>query len=143
MAKRTWTIESLTEACKESSTIAQVLNRLGLRPTGGNYSHIKKCISREKIDISHFTFQAWSKDKMLLDWSEYKRPNYIKNHLLRERGNICENCKLDKWCDIPITIEVHHIDGNRINNQPHNLQLLCPNCHALTDNWRGRVSKKK
>jgi hypothetical protein len=33
---------------------------------------------------------------------------------------------------------VHHIDGNRCNNNLDNLQILCPNCHALTNNWRSR-----
>lgn len=29
-----------------------------------------------------------------------------------------------------------HKDGNNINNNLSNLELLCPNCHALTDNYR-------
>lgn len=35
-------------------------------------------------------------------------------------------------------MEVHHKDGDHLNNQLENLELLCPNCHALTENWRGR-----
>ena len=30
-------------------------------------------------------------------------------------------------------LEVHHIDGDRSNNEPENLRIICPNCHrALT-----------
>lgn len=47
-------------------------------------------------------------------------------------------CKLHKWLNFPITLEVHHIDGDRTNNNEENLQLLCPNCHSYTDNWRNR-----
>ena len=37
-----------------------------------------------------------------------------------------------------IPLEVHHVDGDRLNNELTNLQLLCPNCHAQTDNYCGR-----
>jgi len=30
---------------------------------------------------------------------------------------------------------MHHKDGNRSNNKEDNLELLCPNCHSLTDNF--------
>ena len=44
----------------------------------------------------------------------------------------------------PIPLQVHHIDGNHINNELNNLQLLCPNCHAQTDNWcRNNIGKYK
>jgi len=33
---------------------------------------------------------------------------------------------------------VHHKDGDRTNNEYENLTLLCPNCHALTDTYRGK-----
>ena len=45
---------------------------------------------------------------------------------------------MTEWMGISIPIELHHIDGNRFNNKLDNLQILCPNCHALTDNYSGR-----
>lgn len=38
----------------------------------------------------------------------------------------------------PINLEVHHIDGNHNNNELENIQLLCPNCHSYTENYRGK-----
>lgn len=32
-------------------------------------------------------------------------------------------------------LQIHHIDGNSGNNTPENIQLLCPNCHAMTENY--------
>ena len=32
-------------------------------------------------------------------------------------------------------LSLHHIDGDRHNNVFENLQILCPNCHAQTDNY--------
>ena len=38
-------------------------------------------------------------------------------------------------------MELHHIDGNRYNNELDNLQILCPNCHSLTPNHSGKLQK--
>lgn len=35
-----------------------------------------------------------------------------------------------------IPLEIHHIDGNYKNNNEDNLQLLCPNCHSLTETYK-------
>jgi len=35
-------------------------------------------------------------------------------------------------------VELHHINGDSRDNRLENLQILCPNCHALTDNYRGK-----
>lgn len=43
-------------------------------------------------------------------------------------GNACERCSYDACPDI---LEVHHKDRNRKNNRLENLELLCPNCHAI------------
>lgn len=65
----------------------------------------------------------------------------LLNELLKIRPRQCECCKRKTWMKQPITLEVHHIDGDNTNNELSNLQLLCPNCHSYTDNWR--VPKKK
>jgi hypothetical protein len=87
----------------------------------------------------------------------YKRSiyDYLKNdgpsiqsHILRLRlikENIkkkkCENCNLENWLGNEIPLELHHIDGNRFNNELNNLQILCPNCHSLTPNNSGKSNK--
>ena len=53
----------------------------------------------------------------------------------------CEICGLNEWMGKTLPLEVHHIDGNNYNNELSNLQILCPNCHSLTDNWRSRNKK--
>ncbi len=59
----------------------------------------------------------------------------IRKYLIKERGNRCESCKLEKWMNKHIPIDIHHIDGIADNNKLENLQLLCKNCHGLTDNY--------
>ena len=55
----------------------------------------------------------------------------------------CEICNLKYWNGHIIPLELHHIDGNNLNNRLDNFQILCPNCHSLTENFRGRKEKEK
>jgi predicted HNH restriction endonuclease len=47
-------------------------------------------------------------------------------------------CELTEWLGQPIPLELHHVNGERTDHRLENLQLLCPNCHALTDTYRAR-----
>jgi hypothetical protein len=73
----------------------------------------------------------------------YGRAKYNKEKLIRIRGLRCERCSNTEWLGEPIPLEAHHIDGNRDNNLEANIQLLCRNCHGLTDTFRGRNHKCK
>ena len=70
--------------------------------------------------------------------------NKLRRKLLREglKEAKCECCGNDQWNGVPIPLEVHHKDGNKTNNELDNLQILCPNCHALTPTYRGKNIKK-
>jgi predicted HNH restriction endonuclease len=63
--------------------------------------------------------------------------------LIDKRGIKCENCGLTEWRGQSIPIEMHHIDGDTDNNSESNLQLLCPNCHALTGTHKRRNKNGK
>lgn len=55
----------------------------------------------------------------------------------------CQQCNLTKWNNQPIPLQLHHIDGNHNNNNLNNIKLLCPNCHAQTDNYAGNKLRKQ
>lgn len=75
-------------------------------------------------------------------------PSYQTNKLrirLIEEGvkeNKCEECKLDSWCEKPLSLELDHIDGDRTNHKLKNLKILCPNCHSQTSTYRSKNKKK-
>jgi 5-methylcytosine-specific restriction endonuclease McrA len=50
----------------------------------------------------------------------------------------CEHCGKTEWLGYSIPLELHHINGIHTDNRIENLRVLCPNCHALTDNYRGK-----
>ena len=94
------------------------------------------------IDTSHFLGKGWKKDNYTYEsfaYGTYKSNGSAKlNALISLRGRKCECCGLTEWLGKPITLEVHHINGDRIDNSFENLKILCPNCHSYTDNWRNR-----
>lgn len=135
---REYTNEDVVEAAKTSFSLAEVLKKLGLLSAGGNFNNLKRKLARLNIDTSHFTGQSWNKGKTLKEWAEYKNDSGRKKVLISERGHKCEDCGLTEWKEYLIVLEIHHVDGDRMNNEKENLQLLCCNCHATTDNWRNK-----
>lgn len=70
----------------------------------------------------------------------YSCSTFVRNYLIEKYNGKCQRCG---WGEInPYTnkapLQVHHIDGNSLNNVESNLQLLCPNCNSLTENFGSR-----
>lgn len=62
----------------------------------------------------------------------------LRRILVELFGYRCQVCKNEIWNNKPIPLEIEHIDGHSENNFPENLQLICPNCHAQTDTYKGK-----
>lgn len=80
----------------------------------------------------------------------YNVSNHIRRYLFEKYQNRCSKCGWGQIhpCTGSIPLEVHHIDGNYQNNSDDNLELLCPNCHALTCTYKkqnkiGRKGRSK
>jgi len=147
------TKEELEQFVKKSLSITDLCKQLSIIPAGGNFKTLKKKIKDWNIDISHFTGSAWNvgnrykpfgkkrdlKD-ILVENSTHTNSNSLKGRLLKEglKEHKCESCGLEKWLDKIIKLEIHHVNGNNFDNRLENIELLCPNCHAYTDNYRGK-----
>jgi HNH endonuclease len=64
---------------------------------------------------------------------------HLKARLLREglKENRCEECGLSEWRGQSLSLQLHHVNGDGLDNRLENLQLLCANCHSLTPTWGG------
>ncbi len=71
--------------------------------------------------------------------------NKVRKKILEEglKPYKCECCGHSTWIGNPIPLEIHHKDGDRNHNELSNYELLCPNCHAFTDSYRGKNSRKE
>lgn len=157
MSLRKYDKEWLEELCKDSYSYAEVLQKAGRKQGGGAQNTLKKKIEEFEIDISHFTGQGWIKspnkqDRNIIVGERYNLEDifienspvsqavmrgYVQRHNLIEYK--CQQCGCNgEWQNGFISLEIHHIDGNNKNNLLSNLQYLCPNCHALTDNFRNK-----
>jgi len=73
-----------------------------------------------------------------------KHPQYQTNKLRirlfteKIKEEKCESCGNTEWMNRKIPLELDHKDGNCYNHKLDNLQVLCPNCHAFTENYRGK-----
>ena len=69
---------------------------------------------------------------------QYGISERIKRYLFEKFNNKCSCCG---WSEVnpftnKIPLEVHHKDGDYTNNDEDNLDLLCPNCHSLTNTYK-------
>lgn len=156
MNKQKLTDEQFIELVKNNSSFAEVIRAMGLKPAGGNYDTVKKRINKLNLDISHMTGQAWNQGKrykiinpsrplseILVEHSTWVSTDKLRKRLLKEgiKEHKCECCNNTEWMDKPISLELHHINGIKDDLRIENLQILCPNCHAFTDNYRGKNIK--
>lgn len=106
-----------------------------------NYSNRKKfcCVECSAAYMKRQTIEDWKIGKN--DGTKgYNCSSAVRNYLLKKHNYKCEKCG---WGIInPYTnrvpLQIHHIDGNSLNNLESNLQVLCPNCHSLTENFGAR-----
>lgn len=134
--------EQLQEALEQSKSAAEICRRL--QCSGSVLDRLCK--------LYGFHYEINRGGKGLSKRKKYKTPEdafklgnvpsgTLISYLKQEREWKCECCGLTTWRGEKLPLEVHHMDGNRLNNVRTNLQILCPNCHALTENWRSRNTK--
>ena len=66
-----------------------------------------------------------------------KLPKSIRDYLYKKSNYKCELCGYEGY-NIKTgktILQIHHKDGDASNSAPDNVQVICPNCHAKTENY--------
>ncbi len=163
MRNSKYTKDLLEPIVRRSTSMAQVIAALGLRPTGGNYRFFNSRLRLLGIGTDHFVGQGWANGHTKFDHPALAqmafrigRPDeevFVENspetcgqrltkRLLRRGWRYaCEICGISEWQGKPLNLHLDHINGNHNDNRVENLQFLCPNCHAQTKTYCRRKMK--
>ncbi|GGW20399.1 hypothetical protein GCM10018980_36880 [Streptomyces capoamus] len=150
-----WTRELLEPVVAVSSSVNEVVRRLGLDSVGGHQANIARRIKTYGLDTSHFTPGTRTERmrhnqrrrtavEILVENTSAHARRIPSRRLRRAMGELgvperCALCGMEPvWLGERLPLEVDHVDGNWRNNRVENLRFLCPNCHSTTDTYRGR-----
>lgn len=119
----------------------------------------KPLIARQSKFCSVKCSRAYTHNEYISRWKngdengvkgEYQLSSHIKRYFMEKYNCKCQLCGWGERNPSTNTIplEMHHVDGDYKNNKEENLQLLCPNCHSLTETYKshnknGRTGRSK
>ena len=149
--------EQLQILLDSSNTYTEILRAAGINSSSSTNT-LKRIIKEYKLDTSKFEEnrklykQQMAKMSLCSEYnieSKLHRNTKTNSHKLRNKliefgykESKCELCGISEWLGKPVKLQLHHIDGNHDNNELSNLQILCPNCHSMTDNFGVYNSKR-
>jgi hypothetical protein len=138
---------------KDSISTSEVMRKLGLAQSGGTNSYLKRLFKKFDIDTSHFLGQASNRGKtdpkkipwqnvLVYDRHKGRRENVFRLKRAMLESGIPEQCAVcglpPEWNGKPLVLQIDHVDGNGVNNLPHNVRFLCPCCHSQTETFGTR-----
>lgn len=157
MSRKKITDEQLREAVSNSPSISHALRSLGLSPNGGTHGHYSKRIKDAGISTKHFlpnnNIYGIHRDKLKPEEILVKKPygssRTQRVHLLRALLEMgieykCAICGINNnWNEKELTLQIDHINGDRIDNSLKNLRFLCPNCHSQTETYGTKKPRRQ
>jgi hypothetical protein len=152
-----YTPQLLAEAATHCTSNRGVVRFLNARAVGGTEAHVGRLLKKYGIDTSHFTGARHNRgtksparlppQRILVknpDESGRTKARLLRRALEEVGVEVrCVGCGTGpEWQGRAMTLEVDHVNGDLTDNRRHNLRLLCPNCHATTDSYCRRASRR-
>lgn len=127
-----WTHEKRADAKRKANSFYENIRKEPEKFLIWKKNLLKKTLeSRERRKAAALT-KLMTSDFDLLFWDSKRK------RILEEQKYVCARCGTKEWMGKPLPLEVEHVNGNHQDNSRENLIGLCPNCHSITDTWRGR-----
>ena len=158
-----WTTpkEQIQSLVDTSSTLTDILRKLGYTNFEGNQRTLKNRLEYEKIDLTALKERGRLEklkqlkklnetglkpdSEIFIENSTYSRHNLknkiIENNLIEYKCNCCGN--IGEWNGKQLSLHLEHKNGIGNDNRIDNLCFLCPNCHAQTETYGGKNVKIK
>ncbi len=108
----------------------------------GKTSYKKTMSIEAQIERKKKLNETWLRKYLEMPFNQLGSENR-RRRVFEEQKHSCNKCGISEWQGYKITLELEHKDGNTSNNSRENLEGLCPNCHSVTDTWRGRNKPSK
>jgi hypothetical protein len=69
----------------------------------------------------------------------------LRSYLMRKYDSKCQKCGwgIPNPVSKTVCLDLHHKDGDASNNVLDNVEILCPNCHSLTNTYKNVDSNRK
>ncbi len=105
----------------------------------------RKCFNQHRYDNNVLSWKCGEHSGL----NGYNISPFIRKYIFEKYESKCCKCG---WCEVNkktgnIPLQINHVDGDHKNNSEDNLELICPNCHSLTENFgslnRGKGRNKR
>lgn len=83
-------------------------------------------------------------ERLLISGRSETKRGHLKQRLISAglKEPRCEQCGITHWRGVELSLQLHHKNGDGLDNRLENLEMLCANCHSLTENWGGRNRRR-
>lgn len=141
-ARIKYTKELLEPIVARVDSYAALCREVGIEPYTGAQTHLRNRVRDLGIDTTHFLGRGHNKGKIAGNRKDITvwlvANSRIPSHRLRIRliedgikEAKCELCGNTQWAGEPIPLELDHLNNDHWDCRLENLQVICPNCHAL------------
>ena len=150
--KREYAIDKLIENADKCVNMLDLCHRMGIESVGGeDYREVRNLAKELGVELV-FSFKQNKPsmksvklpNEMVFVKNGHTSTTNLKKKIIREglKEYKCEKCGITEWQGEPISLQIHHINGDHHDNRLENLQFLCPNCHSQTDTYAGKNSSR-